>query len=120
MKIVVPTCNKNGLDAEISEHLGRSNTFTFLNEKGEVLKIIDNISDHFGGTGTPPELIKKHGADILLCKGLGPRAFDLCKSQGIEIYVCQGAQTVKEIFNKWNTKKIKKADSQDICHEHKH
>jgi len=118
MKIVVPTNNKIGLDDETAGHFGRCPTYTFLNEKGEVIEIIDNTSEHMGGTGLPPELMKKHGADILLCRELGPRALNLCKELGIEVYVCQ-AETVKEIFELWKNNKIKRAGREDVCESHK-
>jgi len=118
MKIVIPTNNKKGLDDKVAEHFGRCQTYTFLNEKGEVVEIIDNTSEHTGGTGLPPELMKKHGADILLCKDLGPRALNLCQKLGIEVYVCK-AQTVREMFNLWKNGKIKKAGAEDVCEQHK-
>ena len=118
MKIVIPTDNKKGLDDTVAEHFGRCNTYTFLDEKGNIVKIIDNISEHMGGSGLPPELMKKHGANVLLCKGLGPRALNLCKQLGIDVYVCQ-AKTVKEIFEMWKNKRIKKANFEDVCEEHR-
>ncbi len=118
IKIVIPTNNNNGLDDDIAEHFGRCNTYTFLNKNGEVMEIIDNISEHMGGIGLPPELMKKHGANILLCKDLGPRALTLCKELGIEIYVCQ-AEKVKEIFEMWKNNKIKKASAENTCGQHK-
>jgi predicted Fe-Mo cluster-binding NifX family protein len=118
MKIVIPTNDKKGLEDTVAEHFGRCLTYTFLNEKGEVVEIIDNISEHMGGIGLPPELMKKHGADILLCKDLGPRALDLCNQLGIDVYVNQ-VKTVKEIFEMWKNNKIKKAGTEDVCEEHK-
>ena len=118
MKIVIPTDNKKGLDDRVAEHFGRCNTYTFLDEKGKVIEIIDNTSEHMGDSGLPPELMKKHEANILLCRGLGPRALNLCKQLGIEVYVCQ-AETVKEIFELWKNGKIKKADFEDVCEEHR-
>ena len=118
MKIIVPTDNKKGMQDIVAEHFGRCQTYTLLDEKGNVSKIIDNTSEQMGGVGLPPELMKKHGADVLLCKELGPRALDLCQQLGIDVYVCQ-AKTVKEIFEMWKNKKIKKAGSEDICGEHK-
>ena len=118
MKIVIPTDSRRGLDDTVSEHFGRCNTYTFLDEKGRVIEIIDNTSEHMGGSGLPPELMKKHGADVLLCRGLGPRALNLCKQLGIEVYVCR-AETVKEMFELWKSNKIKKADFEDVCNEHR-
>ena len=62
--------------------------------------------------------MKKHGANVLLCKGLGPKALDLCRQFKIEVYVYP-AMTVGEIFNLWKNDKIKKASSKDVCDEHK-
>ncbi|MBM3253730.1 MAG: dinitrogenase iron-molybdenum cofactor biosynthesis protein [Candidatus Omnitrophica bacterium] len=118
MKIVIPTNNKKGLEDNVAEHFGRCSTYTFLDEKGNVLEMIDNTSEHMGGVGLPPELMKKHKASVLLCRGLGPRALNLCQQYGISVYVCQ-AETVKEIFKRWKNKKIKKAGFNDICEEHK-
>ena len=102
----------------MADHFGRCQTYTFLNEKGELLETIDNTSEHMGGIGLPPELMKKHGADILLCKELGPRALNLCEQLGIDVYVGQ-AETVREIFEMWKNNKIKKADEGDVCEQHK-
>ena len=118
MKIVVPTNSKKGLNDKVAEHFGRCQTYTFIDEKGAVIEIIDNTTEHMGGTGLPPELMKKHGADILLCKELGPRALNLCEQLGIDVYVGR-AETVREIFEMWKNNKIKKANAGDVCEQHK-
>lgn len=118
MKLVIPTNGKKGLDDEAAEHFGRCFTYTFLNEKGKIVEIIDNTSEHMGGTGLPPELMKKHGADILLCRDIGPRAINSCKDLGIDVYVCQ-TNTAKDIFQLWQNNKLKKADMEDACEQHK-
>jgi len=118
MRIVIPTDNKKGLNNKVAEHFGRCNTYTFLDEKGKVIEIIENTSEHMGGKGLPTELMKEHGANVLLCKGLGPRALNLCEQYKIDVYVCQ-SETVKEIFEMWKNKKIKKASLEDVCEEHR-
>jgi len=118
MKIVIPTNSKQGLNDQIAEHFGRCLTYTFLNEKGEVIEIIDNTCEHMGGEGLPPELMKEHGADLLICRDLGPRALNLCQELDIEVYSCQ-AHTVKECFELWQSNKLKKAGLADVCAEHK-
>ena len=118
MKIAIPTNDKKGLDSKIAGHFGRCLTYTFLNEKGEVLEVIDNTSEHTGGSELPPELMKKHGVDVLLCKDIGQRAINLCKELGIDVYAHQ-AETVKEIFESWQNNKLKKAGVEDACEQHK-
>ena len=119
MKIVIPTNGRTGLDDIIAEHFGRSHTYTFLKQDGEVVDIIDNISRHQGGKALPPEIIKAHGASILLCRDIGPRALNLCQELGIDVYVYK-AETVSEIFKLWQDKKLKPAGEEDACADHKH
>jgi len=114
MKIVIPTNSTNGLNDEIAEHFGRCNTYTFLNEEGRLLEVIKNISEHMGGKGLPPELMKKNDANILLCRGLGPKALSLCEELNIKVYVYK-AKTVREIFNMWKNNKLKEASLKDAC-----
>jgi len=121
MKIIIPTDDKKGLDGKIAKHFGRCLTYTFLNEKGKVTEIIDNTSEHMGGAGLPPELMKKHGADILLCQDLGLRAIALCQKLKIKVYYIkkEQANTVKEAFQLWQKNKLKKASAEDACQKHK-
>jgi len=118
MKIVVPTEGKKGLNDRVADHFGRSSTYTFLDEKGGIVSIADNTSEHMGGSGLPPEMMKARGADVLLCRELGPKALNLCRRLGIEVYVCR-AETVGEIFEMWENRKAKKAGDKDICKKHK-
>ncbi len=118
MKIAIPTDGKKGVEDSIAEHFGRCFTYTFLSEKGEVLEIVDNTSENKDSRDLPPELIKKRGADILLCRDIGPKALILSEKLGIEVYIGQ-AKTVKEIFALWKNKKIKKADIKNACEQNK-
>ena len=117
MRIVIPTIGKKGLEDRVAEHFGRCETYTFIAEKGNLLKAIENTSEHMGGKGLPPELMKKHGAGILLCKGLGFRALKLCEEFNIKVYVGKSGK-VKEIFEDWKNNKIKRAGADDACAEH--
>ena len=117
MKIVIPTEGKIGLEENVAEHFGRCATYTFLDEKGEILEIVANTSEHMGGIGLPPEIMKQHQADVLLCMGLGQRALVLCEKLGLEVYVFP-AEKVREIFEKWKNKELKRAVLADACKEH--
>ena len=118
MKITIPTNGKNGLEEEVAQHFGRCMTYTILDENGKLLEIIDNISEHMGGSGLPPELMKNHGTDILLCRDLGPRAITLCNELGIEVFV-GNASSVKEMFDAWKSGSMKKAGMSDACESHR-
>lgn len=117
MIIVVPTNSNKGLEDSVAQHFGRCKTYTFLNEKGELIEVIDNTSEHMGGEGLPPELMKEHNANVLLCKGLGFRAIKLCNEFDIKVYVHK-SESVKELFKLWKDNKLKRAGSDDACKEH--
>ncbi|MBL7160901.1 MAG: NifB/NifX family molybdenum-iron cluster-binding protein [Candidatus Aenigmarchaeota archaeon] len=106
------------MSSMVAEHFGRCETYTFLDEAGEVTGILENGSEHMGGVGLPPEFLKKNGAEVLLCGGVGPRAITLCNELGIAVYVSD-ARTVQEIFELWKAGKIKRAGADDACEEHK-
>ena len=119
MKIAIPVNEKQGLESPIAKHFGRSLAYVFLDEQGEEKETLDNISEHGGGKGLPPELLKEKKADIVLCVDLGPRAVKLCQELGVEVYIDKEAKTVKEIFHKWKDNKIKKASEENACLDHK-
>jgi len=110
IKIVIPTEDMNGLESNVSEHFGKCNAYTFVDKDGNVTMIINNAREHMGGVGLSPEIMKKNGADILLCRGLCPRALEMCKEFGIEVYVCQ-VETAGEMFWMWKNKNIKRTIS---------
>ncbi len=117
MRIAVPTNENKGLDSDVAYHFGRCKSFIVLDENGKIVELLDNASEHMGGTGLPPELMKKHNIDVLLCQGLGPRAIELSQKLGISVYTSQ-AKTVKEIFGLWKSGKLNKATKDDSCDEH--
>ena len=61
MIIAIPTSGSKGLDEALCEHFGKAPTYTIADLSTGGLTVIDNTSDHFGGKGSPPELIKAGG-----------------------------------------------------------
>ncbi|OYT56873.1 MAG: dinitrogenase iron-molybdenum cofactor biosynthesis protein [Candidatus Aenigmatarchaeota archaeon] len=118
MRIAIPINEDKGLNSDVAYHFGRCQSYLVLDENGKVVETLDNESAHMGGTGLPPEFLKKHDIDILLCQGIGPNAVELCQRLGIAVYTSQ-AKTVKEIFDLWKSGKLEKATREDSCNEHK-
>ena len=103
----------------MSEHFGRSPTFTVVDTDSEQVQIVSNTSEHMGGTGKPPEQIAQTGAQVLICTGLGPRAIEMLVSYGIQVYV--GARgTVKEAIGMWKDGQLEPATEQNACKDHHH
>jgi len=119
MRICVPTLGGDGLASEVSEHFGRAPVFTlFDTESGEIQTML-NISEHMGGTGTPPEHLSEYQISVVLCRGLGPKAVHMFHDYGIEVYV--GAQgTVRETIEMWKSGQLQPANDGNACKSHRH
>ncbi|MDH7508634.1 MAG: NifB/NifX family molybdenum-iron cluster-binding protein [Methanomassiliicoccales archaeon] len=119
MKICIPTMGYRGIYEMVGEHFGKVPTYTIIDTETNEIKVIENTSEHRGGVGLPPELIKKAGADAILVSGLGLRALEIFKKLGIKVYT--GARgTVEETLAMFKQGKLAIAGADDACREHEH
>ncbi len=119
MKIGVPTLGKRGLFEQVSSHFGRAPTFTLYDTETGNVEVLDNISEHMGGRGKPPEILVKYNAGVMLCSGLGPRAIRMFESYGIRVFV--GATgTVQDALNLWKRGALPEATDENACKMHRH
>ncbi|HEX54614.1 MAG: dinitrogenase iron-molybdenum cofactor biosynthesis protein [Candidatus Altiarchaeales archaeon] len=119
MKIAIPTSGNKGLDDSVSEHFGRAPAFTIIDSDTMDFRVIENTSEHMGGIGKPPEIMKKEGVDIMICSALGFRAIKMFENLGIEVFV--GAHgTVREAIEMWKRGKLQRATYEHGCRGHKH
>ena len=119
MKVCVPTNGNRGIDEEVGQHFGMAPTYTVVDTNTNEVTIIDNTSNHMGGSGHPPELIKNAGADIVLVGGLGGRAIMMFNELGIKVYI--GAKgTVKDTIQLWKDEKLEEVSdpNQSTCNHH--
>ena len=114
MIIAIPTEGNKGLEETVALHFGRCRTYTLIDKEGGIVEIIDNTGGHSDEMLLPPQLLKQHGADVLLCRELGTRALKLCEEIGIAVYV-HPSEKVKDLFSLWKDGKLKKASFKDVC-----
>ena len=116
-KVCVPTAAHGGLDDLVGEHFGRVPTYTIYDSETGTVEIVDNTSEHAGGSGLPGEILSGLGIDVLLCSGLGRRAIDILTGNGIE--VCVGVSgTAGEAIEAWKKGILSKASEGDACEKH--
>ncbi len=117
MKVCIPTMGNAGLTDQVGEHFGRVPTYTIVDTETSAVHVVDNTSEHMGGTGYPPEIIKGHGAEVMLCSGLGRRAIMLFEEMGIMVYI--GARgTVAAAIEDWKDNKLQAATDANACQQH--
>lgn len=119
IRLAIPIENNAGLQSIIAQHFGRAPTYAVVTENKELLITIENKSEHFGGTGKPPELLKDRNIDILLCGGLGPKAIKQFERYGIEVFV--GAKgTIEETIDLYKAGQLAMATDENACKNHRH
>ena len=117
MRVGVPTDGNRGMDESIGEHFGRVQTYTLIDIESEKVRVIPNTSNHMGGDVAPPELLRKEGVDVLVCRGIGRRAISMFSEFGIDVFI--GASgTVSDALEEFKTGKLHKASENDACEQH--
>ncbi len=105
MKVVIPVEDKKA--ALLSEHFGRAPFFASYDiVDGEVVgpEVVPNSSDHFGGSGNPPEKILSLGAEVVISMGMGMKAINLFQQAGVAVLKSEvnGSEEALEEFNAGN------------------
>lgn len=108
-RIVIPVLDESGLNARLSEHFGRAPYFAVidLEENGNILNLRTepNVSEHFGGTGRPPDRILQFQPNALITYGMGPRALSIFQDAGVAV-LRTNAKTVGEVIAAYKDDKL--------------
>ena len=103
MKVAIPTDSGGGLSDIVFNHFGMAPTYTVIeiieNKIGNV-EIIDNTSDHFGGSESPVDLLLNKNVGIVICSNLGPRAMEVLTCQGFDLFFTK-REKVQDVVDKF-------------------
>jgi predicted Fe-Mo cluster-binding NifX family protein len=121
MRIVVPINEDKGVDSRLSEHFGRAPFFAVfeLDKDGQIMyqKFVQNESEHFGGTGFPPDRILQLKPDVVITFGMGPRA--LSQFQEAKVAVLRAnSDTVNSIISSYIKDELEELT--EGCHHAQH
>ena len=117
MKICIPTINNKGLQSQVSPHFGRASTYTIYDTKTQEAEIIQNTSDHVGGSCLPAKLFEEKDITIMLCQAIGQGALTQISKQNITVYI--GATgTVQEAIDSFQSKQLQVATINTVCSNH--
>jgi predicted Fe-Mo cluster-binding NifX family protein len=118
MIVAIPTNGSKGLDDQLFGHFGKAPTFTIANLVTGGLTVIDNTSDHMGGRGSPPDLIKSTGADTVVVGHLGEKAAQRCTELGMTV-LCGAKGSVAEVLEQLRSGKLVPPSRDTMCkHDH--
>jgi len=120
-RIVVPVLDESGLNTRLSEHFGRAPYFAVidLDENGRISgqRTVPNTSEHFGGTGLPPDRILQLRPNALITYGMGPRALAIFQNARVPV-LRANANTVKNVITAYNNNALEELT--EGCHHAHH
>lgn len=119
MRMVIPTLDDEGIKSKISEHFGRALYFTVidLDERNEALKVeaITNSGEHFGGQGRAAGQILPLNPQVVITRGMGPRAIARFEEAGVTV-LQSDAKTVEEALSLYREGRLSRLT--DGCHHY--
>jgi predicted Fe-Mo cluster-binding NifX family protein len=124
-RVIVPTEDQQGLNARLAEHFGRAPYYTVVDfdNRGEVtsIKVVANVSEHVGGTGSPHDHIIDLQPKALIVHGMGTRGITAFQNSGIEV-LKTNSNTVKEIVDEYKQGKLEEITEScpDAHHDEHH
>jgi predicted Fe-Mo cluster-binding NifX family protein len=120
-RIVVPTADESGLNAQLAEHFGRAPYFAVvdLDEDGEVssVRTVPNVGEHFGGGGQTHDRILELKPNAIIVYGMGPRGLAGFQNAKVAVLTAN-ASTVREVIAAYKDDKLQELT--EGCHHARH
>lgn len=120
MKLCIPTLDDKGLQGTPSDHFGSAPFFTFVDTDTGDIEIQGNGGDHHvHGACRPLEHLGAREVDVVVCRGLGKRAFSRLSSGGIGVYVTQ-EKDVDATIQAYEAGRLTELTIDEACGGHGH
>ena len=120
-RVVVPTIDEGGLNAQLAENFGRAPYFAVveLDENGEVesVKTVPNVGEHAGGTGQTHDHILELRPNAIIVYGMGPRGLIGFQNAGVAVLRAT-ENTVKDVVAAYKDDKL--PELTEGCHHAHH
>jgi predicted Fe-Mo cluster-binding NifX family protein len=98
IRVVIPVRDEKG--DTLSEHFGRAPYFVWFDvEDGKVVDkgVTPNDSEHFGGSGHPPDRMAALGAEVVISTGMGMRAIQMFQDKRIPVLEAISPSTMENL-----------------------
>jgi predicted Fe-Mo cluster-binding NifX family protein len=116
MKIAVSSNDNAGLESTVSGHFGHCPFFTIVNVDDKKIGNVQSLENPFAQGHQPfeiPAFLQSQGVQVIMSGGMGGRAIDFFKQNGIEVITgCAGK--VQESIENYLAGNISAAEP---CHE---
>lgn len=115
MKIAFPT-NGSDLSAALEVRFGRAPRFLLFESKSGTFELIDNAQNMSAAQGAgiqAAQCVVEAGAEVLILRHCGPKAFHVLSSAAVEVYLTE-AKTVAEALEQYQAGKLTKSATSNV------
>lgn len=114
-KKICITSEGEDLNSFVDQRFGRCPYFIFVDSESMKYEVFKNPSSESpGGAGVKAaQIIIEKGANVVITGNIGPNAFEVLKSQGIEI-ITEFSGRVKEAIEKYKKGELKSVNSPNV------
>jgi predicted Fe-Mo cluster-binding NifX family protein len=86
IRIAIPCIGDGTLEAQISPHFGRCDSYAIVTMKNQKVNSIDSLSNaNHSDCSSPVQLLAERGVGLMLVTGMGMRPYLSFRQQGIEV-----------------------------------
>jgi len=124
MKICIPTEDERGLESRAHGHFGSAPFFAIVDADSGRLEVVGNADLHHRHHSCHHvDRMKAHAIDVVVCSGVGYRAFAALQEAGIDVLVPEHA-TVAGIVSAVRLGEVHRLSANEACggdrHGHRH
>jgi len=115
MKIAIPT-DGNERTAAMYESFGRAPKFLIVDTESKAIEVVDNSQNLNAAQGAgiqSAQNVATAGANGLITKHCGPKAFRVLNAADVNVYLSQ-AKTVEEAVEEFNSGKLVATDGANV------
>jgi predicted Fe-Mo cluster-binding NifX family protein len=86
IRIAIPCVGEGALEAQISPHFGRCDSYAIITMKDQKVGSVESVSNtNHSDCSSPVQLLADRGVGMMLVTGMGMRPHLSFKQQGIEV-----------------------------------
>ena len=115
MKICIPTEDNHGLESRVYDHFGSAPFFAMMDADSDRLEVVRNTDlDHRHHSCHHIDGLKTHNVDVVVCNGVGRRAFAALQEAGIDVLAPEQA-TVADIVSAMRAGEVRQLSTDEAC-----
>jgi len=116
MRLLIPTNDTNGAEAQLSGHFGRAPYYAIADTDADTVTIVANPAvAHGHGECVPTSgIFGDGGYDAVVCQGIGRGAINRLTEAGVSVYVSDGPDVASAIAS-FRRSSLHVAGTADAC-----